>query len=90
MSTAGPFSLTDLGNARWLVARHGHDLRYCYDCRSWLAWNGKRWERDATGEVMRRAKETALSIYEEATVEQDETRRKDVAKHATALSPTRN
>src|SRR5262245_56780624 len=57
-------NLTDLGNARRLVRRHGKDLRYCLAWGKWLSWDGRRWRIDDSGEVMRRAKATALSIYE--------------------------
>src|SRR5207248_525205 len=35
--------LTDSGNARRLVSRHGDNLRYCFKWGAWLVWNGKRW-----------------------------------------------
>src|SRR5262249_51671692 len=38
--------LTDLGNARRLVASHGNDLRYCAAWHTWLVWDGKRWAKD--------------------------------------------
>lgn len=59
--------LTDLGNAKRLVARHGRDLRYCHEWRKWLAWGGTRWAADKTGEVLRRAKDTVQQIYAEAS-----------------------
>ena len=62
----GRFNLTDAGNAERLVARHGGSLRYS-PSMGWLIWNGKRWERDASGEVHRRALETVRSIYAEAS-----------------------
>ncbi len=42
LTTAQPsdWHLTDLGNTKRLVARHGKDLRYCYPWDRWLAWNG--------------------------------------------------
>lgn len=58
--------LTDLGNAKKLVARHGHDLRYCQARGTWYAWDGRRWKLDECGEVERRAKETVLSWYGDA------------------------
>ena len=57
---------TDLGNAKRLVARHGQDLLHCMPWDKWLIWDGIRWTADQTGEVIRRAKETVLSIYDEA------------------------
>lgn len=59
-------SLTDLGNARRLVRLFGKNIRYCHAWKQWLVWNGKRWQPDETGELQRLAKNTALSIYEEA------------------------
>lgn len=58
---------TDLGNARRLVAEYGVDLRFCKPWKKWLVWDGQRWREDATGEVMRRAKETARTVYGESS-----------------------
>lgn len=76
------FPLTDFGNAERLVARHGDDLRYCAVMAEWYAWDGQRWRADDTGEVERRAKETARAIYGEAEATSDPTRRQAVAGHA--------
>jgi putative DNA primase/helicase len=78
------FNLTDLGNAERFVAHHGEDVRYCYQWRRWVVWTGARWERDEVGRVHRLAKETVRSIYREASDEEDEDRRKALAKHARA------
>jgi putative DNA primase/helicase len=78
------FNLTDLGNAERFVARHGEDVRYCYPWRRWLVWTGARWEHDEAGRVHRLAKATVRSIYREASDEEDEDRRKALAKHARA------
>lgn len=64
--TSGGLSLSDLGNARRLVAQHGQDLRYCYLSKKWYIWNGKCWEVDNRGEVERRAKRVVGAIYQEA------------------------
>ena len=58
--------LSDLGNSERLVARHSHCLRYCYPWRKWLFFNGRHWAIDDTGEVERRAAETARWLIEEA------------------------
>lgn len=69
-------NLTDLGNARRLVAHHGDDLRFVPAWRTWLVWDGRRWAPDETGDVMRRAKSTARGIVLEAaeTTDQQECR----------------
>ncbi|OIJ22009.1 hypothetical protein BKP45_04855 [Anaerobacillus alkalidiazotrophicus] len=60
------FPLTDLGNAKRLVAKHGADIRYCHSQSDWYIWNGRHWEKDDTGEIVRRAKDTVQSIQKEA------------------------
>jgi putative DNA primase/helicase len=72
---------TDLGNARRLVREHGRDLRHCAELNVWLVWDGGRWAEDKTGEVIRRAKTTARSIYKEAAAVGSETGSRDLAQH---------
>jgi putative DNA primase/helicase len=58
---------TDVGNAERFADQHGGDVRYCHPWGKWLVWDGQRWAFDNCGEVMRRAKRTARSIYVEAS-----------------------
>jgi P4 family phage/plasmid primase-like protien len=58
---------TDTGNAKRLVTIFGEDIRYCHDRGEWMFWNGRRWLWDDTGEIVRKAKETAASIYSDAS-----------------------
>jgi putative DNA primase/helicase len=60
------FLLTDVGNAQRLVAAHGHDIRYVPRWRTWMVWDGRRWRRDETGEVERRAKQVVRDMMREA------------------------
>lgn len=60
------FPQNDVGNAQRLVARHGEDIRYDFDGAEWLIWDGKRFRPDKTGEITRRAMDTAAAIYHEA------------------------
>jgi putative DNA primase/helicase len=56
---------TDIANGRRLAARHGEDLRFTPE-RGWFVWDGRRWAPDDKSvEVQARAKETALSIFDE-------------------------
>lgn len=59
------FKLTDLGNAERLIHRHGPNLRYS-PALGWLVWDGHRWQRDESGQVMRWMKHTVRLIYGEA------------------------
>jgi putative DNA primase/helicase len=77
------YNLTDMGNAERLVAQHGQDVRYCYPLRKWLVWTGPRWQLDDYGKVHRLAKETVRGLYQEAAEAERESRRKELAKHAT-------
>lgn len=75
------FARTDLGNAERLVARHGKDLRFART-HGWISWDGQRWGRDETGEVMRRAKDAVRFIYSEVTSLEGKAERAELAKHA--------
>lgn len=76
---AAPY--TDLWNAELLTREHGADLRWCEAFGSWFCWDGTRWTRDESGEVMRRAKDAIKSLYAEAAVAADSTS-KQIAAHA--------
>lgn len=73
---------TDLSNAERLVRTHGHNLRHCDPLGGWLAWDGRRWDVDATGEAERLAKDVVRAIYAEATECEDADTRKRLAKWA--------
>ena len=74
---------TELSNALRLVRGHGEGLRYCRAWRRWLFWDGKRWVRDDTGEIERRAADTVRSIYSEAGDAPDADTRVRLARWAT-------
>ena len=74
--------MTDLGNAIRLVHRYGEDLRWSQPLKSWLVWDNQRWKRDQTRAIDRIAKETALGMYQAASLIEDEGKRQDLAKHA--------
>jgi putative DNA primase/helicase len=82
--------LTDLGNARRFVAQHIRDVRYVPQWGEWIAYTGRRWQRDTTGEVVRRAKETSLSIYQEAFARANQEERVEYSKHAVRSESARS
>ena len=59
------FHRTDYGNAERLALRFGDNIRYCQKFNRWYGWDGSRWLYDETGAIMRLAKATARSIYDE-------------------------
>lgn len=56
--------LSDLGNAKRLIALHGDKMRHVKEW-GWLIWDGRRWQLDKRGMVERLAKSTVASIYVE-------------------------
>jgi putative DNA primase/helicase len=76
--------LTDLGNAKRLVAQHGNDIRYCHTWRKFLIWDGSRWRQDEDGEAERRAKDTVRRLYSEASLLTDDDSRAELVKWARA------
>ncbi|HET6464905.1 MAG TPA: phage/plasmid primase, P4 family [Nitrospiria bacterium] len=79
--SAQDFHPTDLGNAQRLVTLHGAELRFCHAWGKWLIWDGRRWAKDETDEISRRAKTVIKALYAEAGT-LDEKERKPLAAHA--------
>lgn len=73
---------TDVWNAENFARLHGDDLRYCAALGTWYLWDGRRWSRDETGEVIRRAVDTVRSFYADAAALEDPEQRTALAKHA--------
>lgn len=81
----GVYALTDLGNAYRLVQRHKERLRYCHEAERWLVWDGKRWSPDLQEQAVQLAKDTACSVYLEASHVRDSLDlQAEIAKHARA------
>lgn len=76
------FRLTELGNAERLANEHGDDIRYCHPWKCWLVWDGRRWKKDATAAIQRKAKRTVRAIQEQALAIEDYEPRKSLLKWA--------
>jgi putative DNA primase/helicase len=61
------YLLSDVGNAQRLVDMHGHDMRWVPRWKTWLIWDDRRWRRDESGEVERRAKSVVRDMLKEAS-----------------------
>jgi len=86
-----PEHLTDLGNARRLVAMHGRDILYQLPDGPYLTWDGMRFADDA-GEVHleRLAQQTIYAMHADAIYQtDDETERRARLKHALASESRR-
>jgi putative DNA primase/helicase len=82
--SAGRDFWTDLGNARRLVARHGHNIRYVAQWGQWIVWNNssRLWEKDQDGAVTRLAEETVMAIFDQAMTLSNHADRNEQLKHA--------
>ncbi len=76
--------LTDLGNAKRLVAWYKDRLRYVVAEKQWFVFDGKRWISDEREQALEFAKETVIRIYSEAEGIEDDYTRKRLQKWATA------
>lgn len=63
----GNFPLTELGTAKRLLARHGQDLRFVPELKSWLVWENDHWAWDRDGARVRtRITSLIAEIYGES------------------------
>jgi len=76
------FPLTDLGNAERFHAEHEQYAKYNYTLDKWLFWNGRNWEVDLNGKVIRFARQTVRNIQLEAAESTSREQRRAILKHA--------
>lgn len=57
--------LTQYGNTQRLVARYGHDIRYCTKYEKWFVWDGRRWVESDENRLGRFAIDTIHRIMQE-------------------------
>ena len=75
---------TDVGNAERFEAFAGPRFRYVHPWATWLAYDGRRWSRDADGAVVRMARDTLRAIAAQAAAMPDGEPRAQLEKHAMA------
>jgi P4 family phage/plasmid primase-like protien len=80
-ATPSSFALNDIGNGQRFAAQHGASVRFCHAWGRWIIWDTLRWRTDENGAVEQLAKETALSIADEARQAPDD-QRPALLKHA--------
>lgn len=63
---------TDTGNGKRLALHYGDKLRYLWDTRQWLYYDGQRWSKESGQEgVSRLCKQTAEKMYDEIKMMND-------------------
>lgn len=70
--------LTDVWSANLFFEKCGDVVRYCEVLGGWYIWDGTRWKRDETFQILRLAKDTVKQMYQMASVNKD----KFLYKHA--------
>lgn len=84
------YDLTDTGNAHRMQDKFGNILRYSYNQKKWLYWDGKCWRIDDSGEVKKMADVICDDIKREAFLEQDEERQSTLLKWANRTASSKN
>ena len=62
----------DSGNAQRLRDKFRGNIRYSYNRKKWLYWDGKKWVFDETGEIKKLADMVVADLKQEALREEDE------------------
>lgn len=70
--------LTDTWNARFFYAGYGGDIRYCDALGGWFIWDGTRWRKDESFQIMRLAQSAVQDMRSRAKATDD----KALLKHA--------
>lgn len=84
------YDFTDTGNAHRMQDKFGNILRYSYNQKKWLYWDGKRWCIDDSGEVKKMADVICDDIKREAFLEQDEEKQGTLLKWANRTASSKN
>lgn len=74
--------LTDMGNAERFARVCKHDTCFCHNRKSWLHYDGIKWEWNVSGKAEDKAKQTVRTIYQEAARGVTPTERKRIASYA--------
>lgn len=68
--------LTQVGNAQRMLDRMGEQLKYIYDAKKWLVWDGLTWQWDSDGATVRTlAANLPVAIYNEGNLHLSEAER---------------
>ena len=72
----------DSGNAQRLRDKFQGDIRYSYNRKKWMYWDGKRWTYDETGQIKKLADMVVAELKAEALRCEDEDEREKKLKFA--------
>lgn len=58
-----PENCTQIAMSNMFLEMHGKDIRFEHSWGKWIIWDGTRWKIDTTGQIMKRAKQVAESVW---------------------------
>lgn len=73
---ADPYVADHNSNKRRFLDLYGDQVRYCYNTRQWLVWDGLRWQPDESNLAYSLAEQAAEIALGEALTEPDDAQRK--------------
>ena len=79
------FDLNDTGNAHRFIDKFGENIKYNYDNRCWMTWNGNYWQNDYLGNIKNLAEILIEEMKMEAFKIEDEDYKKAVQKNISRL-----
>ena len=88
-STKKEYPLNDTGNAQRLIDKYKGTIKYNFDNKVWMIWNGKVWREDKTEEIKRLADQVIQEMKIEAFLEEDINRQKELLKNVNRASSSR-
>lgn len=80
------YDLNDTGNAKRFIDRFGTNIRYNFDNKVWMIFDGKTWIKDVKQIIKTQADILIEEMKIEMIKEEDETLRKEMAKNIKHLS----
>lgn len=83
------YDMTDTGNAHRLIDKFGTIVRYSYNRKKWMFWDGKMWRLDEGSEIKKLADIICEDIKKEAILEEEEKTQIDMLKWANRTASSR-
>lgn len=80
------YDYSDTGNAERFIDTYGEKLRYNFDNKCWVIWDGKTWTRDTEQQVKKLADDMIVKMKKEAFDEPDTEKANEIWKNVKRLS----
>lgn len=84
------YDQTDTGNAHRMQDMFGNIIRYSYNQKKWMYWDGKMWCIDDSGEIKKMADVVCDDMKREAFMEQDEEKQAALLKWANRTASSKS